>query len=619
MKLVHIDDQMQAQWVDLVWKASHLLATVIAEVVEVIQVSTPKESPNRPLYLRPDGATTDTPDASFGQVTPSQVPDAAEIERLLADRASTLFVVDVYFGASPGLADYGIRLARYLAQQGVREVQIMLLTSYPSEVTGAAQSGGNATWWTTVLRSDLEGETGPKKLRGYLQWMWQLVLEGQPALPDDAVASQPVAENAAISPLPVNFETFIASSPGMKPVCNSVLRCAAAKSTVLIFGESGTGKELVARAIHHNGITRDKPFVPVNCGAIPETLIASELFGHRKGSFTGATADRVGYFEAAGGGTLFLDEISTLPLQTQSMLLRVLEERVVVPVGNTRGRPVDVRIIAATNRDLREMVSQGQFREDLMYRLDVVKLELPPLRQRREDIPLLAHHFLRKYAGQMNKPVPGMTNGAMRALLGYGWPGNIRELENVIERAVIFADGHEIGVADLPFTTKRGGQAADEAKDTDDNQPAIDRQKPEAIATHDWDRALEVFMQFSGGGNTQRPALRRLLDAAATSPEKRYEAVAALWPLLAALCYRVHRELKMKAPSFDLFLVHVCGSHENLPRCMRDLVDVMKWSNALVIEPKGWLGWKDSPSLRRFRELLGELDGWHATHISQGR
>lgn len=262
------------------------------------------------------------------------------------------------------------------------------------------------------------------------------------------------------------FDNLVGQAASMQRLFEMVRRLAAVKSTVLIFGESGTGKELIARAIHYNGVTRDKPFVPVNCGAIPETLIASELFGHRKGSFTGATADRVGYFEAAGGGTLFLDEISTLPLATQSMLLRVLEERVVVPVGDTRGRPVDVRIIAATNRDLREMVSKGQFREDLMYRLDVVKLELPPLRQRREDIPLLAHHFLKKYASQMNKPVPGMTNGAMRALLSHDWPGNIRELENVIERAVIFADSHEVGAADLPFGgSETAGEAGEELRE----------------------------------------------------------------------------------------------------------------------------------------------------------
>lgn len=262
-----------------------------------------------------------------------------------------------------------------------------------------------------------------------------------------------------------SFHNLVGESPGMKRLFGLVHKLAAVKSTVLLLGESGTGKELFARAIHYNGITRDKPFIAVNCGAIPETLIASELFGHRKGSFTGATADRAGYFEAANNGTLFLDEISTLPLATQSMLLRVLEERVVVPVGDTKPRPVDVRIIAATNRDLREMVAAGEFREDLMYRLDVVKLELPPLRHRREDIPLLVHHFLQKYASQMSKRVPGVTNGAMRALLNHDWPGNIRELENVIERAVIFTDGDELGVADLPFKTVEENEPGEELRE----------------------------------------------------------------------------------------------------------------------------------------------------------
>ena len=262
-----------------------------------------------------------------------------------------------------------------------------------------------------------------------------------------------------------SFHNLVGESPGMKRLFGLVHKLAAVKSTVLLLGESGTGKELFARAIHYNGITRDKPFVAVNCGAIPETLIASELFGHRKGSFTGATADRAGYFEAANNGTLFLDEISTLPLGTQSMLLRVLEERVVVPVGDTKPRSVDVRIIAATNRDLREMVAAGLFREDLMYRLDVVKLELPPLRHRREDIPLLVHHFLQKYASQMNKRVPGITNGAMRALLNHGWPGNIRELENVIERAVIFTDGDELGVDGLPFATVEENEPGEELRE----------------------------------------------------------------------------------------------------------------------------------------------------------
>ncbi|HEX2837626.1 MAG TPA: sigma-54 dependent transcriptional regulator [Phycisphaerales bacterium] len=248
------------------------------------------------------------------------------------------------------------------------------------------------------------------------------------------------------------FHNLIGESPIIAKLFELARKLSGVRSSVLIIGESGTGKELFARAIHYNGITRDKPFVAVNCGAIPESLIESELFGHRKGAFTGAVRDRIGYFEAASGGTLFLDEISTLPVGVQSSLLRVLEERVVVPVGDTRPRPVDVRIIAASNQDLAQLCKEGNFREDLLYRLDVVRLQLPPLRQRRHDIPLLAHHFLQKYAREMNKQILGITNSAMRALLNHEWRGNVRELENVIERAVIFAEGREIDATDLPFT-----------------------------------------------------------------------------------------------------------------------------------------------------------------------
>jgi DNA-binding NtrC family response regulator len=250
------------------------------------------------------------------------------------------------------------------------------------------------------------------------------------------------------------FHNLVGHAPAMTGLFDLVRKLSTVKSSVLIVGESGTGKELFARAIHYNGLTRDKPFVAVNCGAIPESLIESELFGHRKGAFTGAIRDRVGYFEAATGGTLFLDEISTLPMNVQSSLLRVLEERVVVPVGDTRPRAVDVRIVAASNQDLRELCKKGEFREDLLYRLDVVRLTLPPLRQRKQDIPLLVQHFLDKYTREMNKNVSGLTNGAMRALLGHTWRGNVRELENVIERAVIFAEGREVGVQDLPFATE---------------------------------------------------------------------------------------------------------------------------------------------------------------------
>jgi two-component system response regulator PilR (NtrC family) len=270
------------------------------------------------------------------------------------------------------------------------------------------------------------------------------------------------------------FHDLVGHSAPMKKLFETVRKLSTVKSNVLIVGDSGTGKELFARAIHYNGMTRSKPFIAVNCGAIPDSLIESELFGYRRGAFTGAMRDKIGYFEAANGGTLFLDELSTLPVNVQSSLLRVLEERVVVPVGDTHPRPVDVRIIGASNRDLQQMVEKGEFREDLLFRLNVVKLQLPALRQRREDIPLLVHHFLDKYTRQMNKTVLGITNGAMRGLLNHTWRGNVRELENVIERAVIFAEGRQIGVEDLPFATE--GLVDDVSEDLKDALRQFERQ-----------------------------------------------------------------------------------------------------------------------------------------------
>jgi len=247
------------------------------------------------------------------------------------------------------------------------------------------------------------------------------------------------------------FHNLVGTSKEMGKLFDMVRKLSTVKSNVIIVGASGTGKELFAKSIHYNGLTRTKPFVAVNCGAIPDTLIESELFGYRRGAFTGAMRDKIGYFEAANGGTLFLDELSTLPVSVQSSLLRVLEERVVVPVGDTHPRPIDVRVIAASNQDLQTMVDKGEFREVLLFRLNVVKIQLPSLRQLKEDIPLLVHHFLDRYTHEMNKKVLGITNGAMRALLNHEWRGNVRELENVIERAVIFSEGRQIGVEDLPF------------------------------------------------------------------------------------------------------------------------------------------------------------------------
>jgi two-component system response regulator PilR (NtrC family) len=262
------------------------------------------------------------------------------------------------------------------------------------------------------------------------------------------------------------FHDLVSEAPNMQALFEQVKKLSSVKSSVLIVGESGTGKELFARAIHYNGATRAKPFVAVNCGAIPESLIESELFGHRKGAFTGAIRDKTGLFEAANGGTLFLDEISTLPMAVQSSLLRVLEDRQVTPVGDTKPRPIDLRVIAASNQDLEEMVREEEFREDLYFRINVIMLTLPPLRQRKGDIPLLVQHFIDKYTNEMNKQVRGITAGAMRAMLSHEWRGNVRELENVIERAVIFAEGREIDVQDLPFSAKEEeGEPSEDLKD----------------------------------------------------------------------------------------------------------------------------------------------------------
>ncbi|GAB4264862.1 sigma-54-dependent transcriptional regulator [Deferrisoma sp.] len=242
---------------------------------------------------------------------------------------------------------------------------------------------------------------------------------------------------------------ILGRSPRMQEVFRLLERVAPTGVTVLIHGESGTGKELVARRLHALS-GRAGPFVAVNCAAIPEGLIESELFGHVKGSFTGAVADKPGLFEEAAGGTLFLDEVGELPLHLQPKLLRALQEGKVKRVGGNREIPVDVRIVSATNRDLAEAVREGRFREDLYYRLNVVALEIPPLRERRDDIPLLALHFLQKYARAFGRPLKGFTREALDRLEAYPFPGNVRELENLVERAAALETGEYVGVESLP-------------------------------------------------------------------------------------------------------------------------------------------------------------------------
>jgi transcriptional regulator with PAS, ATPase and Fis domain len=247
-----------------------------------------------------------------------------------------------------------------------------------------------------------------------------------------------------------NFENIIGKSEPMLKIFDLVAQVAASRSTILLQGESGTGKELIAKALHLNSPRRDRPFVPVNTGSMPADLLESTLFGHVKGAFTSAIASKKGLFEVADKGTLFLDEIGTMTMDTQSKILRVLQDRRFIHLGGVQEIQVDVRIVAATNVDLRQLVREGKFREDLFYRLNVITIDLPPLRQRKEDIPLLVEHFLKKYSLENERPVRRVPPESLRPLLNYSWPGNVRELENTIERAVVLSTGSDITIDLLP-------------------------------------------------------------------------------------------------------------------------------------------------------------------------
>ncbi len=247
-----------------------------------------------------------------------------------------------------------------------------------------------------------------------------------------------------------SFQNMVAKSQAMRAIFETIRKIADYKTTVLITGESGTGKELIARAIHYNGIRKDKPMVAVNCGGLPENLLESELFGYAKGAFTDAGKDKKGIFQEATGGTFFLDEIGELPLSLQVKLLRVLQDEMVRPLGSAEAVKVDVRIIAATAANLAEAVQEGTFRDDLFYRINVLHIEVPPLRDRKEDIPLLVNHFMEKFDKRLRKEITEIQPEALRALMAYPWPGNVRELENVIERTMVLTERSHIHISELP-------------------------------------------------------------------------------------------------------------------------------------------------------------------------
>ena len=342
----------------------------------------------------------------------------------------------------PGLS--GLELLE-AARAVTPAVAVIIMTAYGTiETAVAAIKGGAADYLTKPLNLD-------ELLHRIAQ-----VRERQRLIMENRELREALQERHRV-------EGIIGESGRMQEVLSLVRRVAGSDATILIQGESGTGKELIARAIHYASPRAGAPLVSVNCAALPETLLESELFGHEKGAFTGAVAARKGRFELADGGSLFLDEIGDLPLHLQVKLLRVLQEREFERVGSSRPVAVNVRLLAATHRDLEALVRAGRFRDDLYYRINVVSISLPPLRERREDIPLLLDHFVEKFSRRNGKRIGGLTREAREALLRYDYPGNVRELENLVERAVILTRDEVIGLEDLPLGVKeREGETSGE-------------------------------------------------------------------------------------------------------------------------------------------------------------
>ncbi len=329
----------------------------------------------------------------------------------------------------------GMELIRYV-RENLRDTEVMMMTGYAT-VEGAVEAvKGGAQEYLSKPFTDEE------------------LYEAVGRVMDKQRLRRTQTETVEEPP---SRHGLIGQSKAMKRIAAAISKAASTEATILITGESGTGKELVARAIHYGSDRSSAPFVPINCGAIPRELFESELFGHMKGAFTGASESRAGFFQTADGGTIFLDEIGEMDLAVQVKLLRVLQDKEVFMVGSMRPRKVNVRILAATNMDLPTRVKKESFREDLFFRVSVITIEVPPLRDRGEDVFLLAQHFLQKFAQESNRPAPQLSDNVLQVLKDYSWPGNVRELENVIQRAVVMTEGEVIDVPDLPANMRFTG------------------------------------------------------------------------------------------------------------------------------------------------------------------
>ncbi len=418
---------------------------------------------------------------------------AADALRMLEGEAVDLVVTDLRM---PDVS--GLELVRHI-RANHRDVAVIMITGHASIESAVAAVKEGAEDYLTKPFTDEELLTAVRR-----------------AL--DKQRRARAAYNVVEAPPEVPFG-LIGDSPAMQRVYRAIAKAAAASATVLITGESGTGKELVARAIHYTGPRAAAPFVPVNCAGIPEGLIESELFGHVKGSFTGAVTSRAGFFISADGGSIFLDEVGELTAAMQAKLLRVLEDNRVQMVGTTQPREVDVRVIAATNKDLAALVRRRAFRDDLFFRLNVITVELPPLRERGDDLVQLAWFFLTKFAREAGKPVVRLSERAWDCLRGYHWPGNIRELENLLQRAVVMSDGDEIDAPDLPTLMRFNAARPPHASATLAEVEAVHIRQVLASVKGNKTRAAQIL---GIDRKTLREALRRhaiLDDPASADPE----------------------------------------------------------------------------------------------------